>query len=291
MTSGVKRAKKAKIKWYMRNVEDALEGMEVLTLEERGAYNTVLDLIYFKRNRLRDDPALISGHCRCSVRKWNLIRQRLLELGKLYVDNSGGDPILRNPRADIDVETALSSIESAISHGSVGGQISAERRRTSSNNNGVAQPPPQGTPQGSPQQTKTKKEINTTDRLSSVSEDGRAAQPVGLALPSSILSPAQAEPLNRLRDLLEPAVFAAWFEEPGLTVEPDSTGKKTIIAHPKAFAANWINAHFTKELNTVYGRDRWTVVAQDQKPAPASKPAAPVPDPKTPAGTPTPEKL
>jgi len=33
-------------RWYKRDPNAALEGMAVLTLEERGAYNTVLDLIY-----------------------------------------------------------------------------------------------------------------------------------------------------------------------------------------------------------------------------------------------------
>ena len=34
------------VKWYKRDPNAALTGMASLTLEERGAYNTILDLIY-----------------------------------------------------------------------------------------------------------------------------------------------------------------------------------------------------------------------------------------------------
>ena len=34
------------LKWYKRDPDAALSGMFELTLEERGAYNTILDLIY-----------------------------------------------------------------------------------------------------------------------------------------------------------------------------------------------------------------------------------------------------
>ena len=34
------------LKWYKRDPRAALTGMMQLTLEERGAYNTILDLIY-----------------------------------------------------------------------------------------------------------------------------------------------------------------------------------------------------------------------------------------------------
>ena len=42
-------------RWYKRDPNAALEGMAVLTLEERGAYNTVLDLIYTHDGSVDDD--------------------------------------------------------------------------------------------------------------------------------------------------------------------------------------------------------------------------------------------
>lgn len=75
-----------KIAWYKRDPRAALTGMMELTLEERGAYNTVLDLIYDRAGDLRDDERFIAGWCGCDVRVWRRIRARLLALGKLYVD-------------------------------------------------------------------------------------------------------------------------------------------------------------------------------------------------------------
>src|SRR6266851_1212677 len=76
-----------KAPWYKRYTDAALTGMMVLTLEERGAYNTVLDLIYNEGGRYQDDDGLICGWLRCNRRTWHRIKSRLLERGKLYVED------------------------------------------------------------------------------------------------------------------------------------------------------------------------------------------------------------
>lgn len=88
--------------WYKRFVENALVGMKALTLEERGAYNTVLDLIYLHGGTLNDDNKFITGWLGVDVRIWKRIKVRLLALGKLRLD--GGK--LRNDRADVEVPKA-----------------------------------------------------------------------------------------------------------------------------------------------------------------------------------------
>lgn len=98
-----------KIHWYKRDPRAALTGMMELTLEERGAYNTVLDLIYDRGGDLPDDERFIAGWCRCDVRVWKRIRERLLNLGKLYVANGK----LHNSRADAGLLEALGRIASA----------------------------------------------------------------------------------------------------------------------------------------------------------------------------------
>lgn len=98
-----------RLKWYKRDPDAALAGMACLTLEERGAYNTVLDLIYSHEGNLQDDDRYISNWLRCDVRVWKRIKQRLLDLEKLYVN--GG--ILRNPKADVVIDKALSVSTSA----------------------------------------------------------------------------------------------------------------------------------------------------------------------------------
>lgn len=102
-----------KIRWYSRDPNAALTGMANLTLEERGAYNTVLDLIYTHDGAVDDDPRFISGWCRCDVRVWKRIRERLLSLGKLY--KAGGQ--LRNERCDAEVLRALGRLNCSIEAG------------------------------------------------------------------------------------------------------------------------------------------------------------------------------
>jgi hypothetical protein len=90
------------LKWYKRDPRAALTGMRGLTLEERGAYNTILDLIYCHDGTLEDNPREICHELHCNIRTWKRLKARLLELGKLYV-HAG---CLRNARADNEVINA-----------------------------------------------------------------------------------------------------------------------------------------------------------------------------------------
>lgn len=125
--------------WYKRDPEAALDGMRELTLEERGAYNTVLDLIYMRKNRLPDDERFIAGWLGVDVRVWRRLRARLVgtlvdgaveEGKKLYVK----DGCIRNMKADIVInswldKSVMSSEAALIRHGKSG--------RESSYNNGM----------------------------------------------------------------------------------------------------------------------------------------------------------
>jgi len=97
-----------KLHWYKRDPDAALGGMMGLTLEERGAYNTVLDLIYSHADRLPDDDRFLAGWCNCDVRVWRRLKDRLIELGKLTAE--GG--LIRNGRATSGVDEALSRVAS-----------------------------------------------------------------------------------------------------------------------------------------------------------------------------------
>ena len=65
------------LKWYKRDPKAALHGMIGLTLEEKGAYNVILDLIYINDGRLLDEPKvnLIYG-LNGDPRTWRRIRDR-----------------------------------------------------------------------------------------------------------------------------------------------------------------------------------------------------------------------
>lgn len=114
-----------RLKWYKRDPDAALSGMFELTLEERGAYNTVLDLIYSRDGELPDDDRWIAGWMRCDVRVWRRIKARLIEAGKLYVSCMK----LRNQRADATILEGLSMVGSRTEAGRTGGIKSGEVRR------------------------------------------------------------------------------------------------------------------------------------------------------------------
>jgi len=90
-----------RLKWYKRDPRAALAGMRKLTLEERGAYNTILDLIYIHDGALEDDPRMLCHELHCNIQRWQRIKARLLDLGKLYVHNG----CLHNERADDEVQS------------------------------------------------------------------------------------------------------------------------------------------------------------------------------------------
>ena len=69
--------------WHRRYHSDALTGMLSLTLEERGAYQTVLDMIYDRGGPIADHDRVLAGYMGCSVRKWRSLREKLIASGKL----------------------------------------------------------------------------------------------------------------------------------------------------------------------------------------------------------------
>lgn len=97
------------IKWYKRDPSAALNGMMELDLQERGAYNTVLDLIYSRDGNLPNDDRFIAGWLRVDVRVWKRIKTTLIDRGKLFI----ADGMIRNERADVEVLAALSRVASA----------------------------------------------------------------------------------------------------------------------------------------------------------------------------------
>lgn len=123
--------------WYRRFPDNFITGTVALTLEEKGAYNVVIDMIYARGGPVPDEPRHIAGICNCSVRKWNAIRQRLLEMGKLVLVEGH----LSNPRADEELENAAKTARELAENGAKGGNKSAENKATYKKNNGLGQAP------------------------------------------------------------------------------------------------------------------------------------------------------
>lgn len=91
------------IGWYKRDPAAALRGMRSLTPEQRGIYNTVLDLIYDSANELIDDDRFVAGNCNCDIRVYRRVKKHLIEAEKLYV----AEGFLRNYTADEAVANLL----------------------------------------------------------------------------------------------------------------------------------------------------------------------------------------
>lgn len=121
--------------WYRRFPDNFIAGTVGLSLEEKGAYSLLLDLMYVRGGPVPDEPRFIAGVCGCSVRKWNAIRQRLLDLGKI----SSNDGFLTNHRAEVELENAAKTARNLAENGAKGGEKSAENRAAAKKFNGLAQ--------------------------------------------------------------------------------------------------------------------------------------------------------
>lgn len=121
--------------WYRRFPDNFIAGTVGLTLEEKGAYSLVLDLIYVRGGPVPDEPRYIAGICNCSVRKWNAIRNRLIDLGKI----EARDGLITNHRAEKEIEKAAKTARERAESGAKGGNKSAENRADTNENNNIGQ--------------------------------------------------------------------------------------------------------------------------------------------------------
>ncbi|MDB5531542.1 MAG: hypothetical protein JWR51_4645 [Devosia sp.] len=125
--------------WYRRFPDNFIAGTAGLTLEEKGAYSLVLDLMYVRGGPIPDEPRYIAGVCNCSVRKWNAIRARLIQVGKITVV----DGCLMNARAEKELENAAKDARELAENGAKGGNKTAENRTASSKTNSLGAAPVQ----------------------------------------------------------------------------------------------------------------------------------------------------
>ena len=119
--------------WYARSPRKALDGMRHLTLEQRGAYDTLLDLIYERGGPVPDDDRWLSGWMGVSPRRWRQIRQELLDLGRIVAKGSGRDAVLSDEKAEIELSEAEKRRAQKAAAGAKGGQNSGKSRRNSEN--------------------------------------------------------------------------------------------------------------------------------------------------------------
>ncbi|WP_299438933.1 YdaU family protein [uncultured Rhodospira sp.] len=122
--------------WYKRYGGDFIAGTMELSLEEKGAYSIVLDLLYDRAHPIPDDPQYIARVCGCSTRRWKIIRDRLLVADKLYITDDGEH--LSNRRFDRESPPSQKTGEKRRKNGAKGGEKSAEKRPKRNENNDIA---------------------------------------------------------------------------------------------------------------------------------------------------------
>lgn len=88
--------------FYRRDPGAALAGMAGMSLEERGVYNTIIDLLYLTWRPVEDNRAYIAGHCGCAVQKLNPLINRLIAAGKLVRFEEGGQAYISNPKFEAE---------------------------------------------------------------------------------------------------------------------------------------------------------------------------------------------
>lgn len=96
------------MRWYKRDPDAALAGMIGLTPEERGIYNTVIDLLYSRDGELPEDDRFFARACECRPQVWRRVRNSLLTKGKLYYRQDGK---LTANRVVNELQTASKRIE------------------------------------------------------------------------------------------------------------------------------------------------------------------------------------
>jgi uncharacterized protein YdaU (DUF1376 family) len=87
--------------FHKRYHSDALAGFMALTLEERGAYQTLLDLMYDRGGPIADNERLLAGYMGVSLRKWKSLRDDLIGKGKIHLTDEG---LLSNSRVEKELE-------------------------------------------------------------------------------------------------------------------------------------------------------------------------------------------
>ncbi|MBN8978030.1 MAG: YdaU family protein [Rhizobiales bacterium] len=119
--------------WYKRFPADFIAGTVHLSAEEKGVYSTLLDLLYLKHAPIVDDGKELARICGCSTRRFNCIKQTLIDRGKITVN----DGKISNPRFDRQNLSEKKEAEKFEINGRKGGDKSAEKRASNNENSAL----------------------------------------------------------------------------------------------------------------------------------------------------------
>lgn len=74
------------MRFYKRDPDRALSGMTELSLQQRGAYNTILDTLYARDGILRNDDEMLRRIMGCHGNEWRAVKVALIEAGKIWIE-------------------------------------------------------------------------------------------------------------------------------------------------------------------------------------------------------------
>jgi uncharacterized protein YdaU (DUF1376 family) len=77
------------VKFYKRFPDSALAGMAELTLEQVGAYNLILDVLYSRDGIVPDDDVLVGRLIGRHWRTWRVLKEQLIAAGKIQITADG----------------------------------------------------------------------------------------------------------------------------------------------------------------------------------------------------------
>lgn len=180
---------KGRLPYHRRFHGDAITGYMGLTLEERGAYSTLLDYLYDRRAPLIPNFRLLAGFLDVSVRKAEAVIESLIEKGKLYRLEDGS---ISNHRFEKELENSAKTSDDKAEIGRLGGLKSAEVRKKHKQNKDESKADAN---QGASLSTSTSR---TTARKKKKKErsdtTGDATASSGGSTPPASLPPAVVEP-------------------------------------------------------------------------------------------------
>lgn len=119
--------------YHFRYHDDALRGYRKLSLEERGAYTTMLDLMYSDQEYLQDNERIIAAELGVSTRKYRSLRDSLIRKGKIYFVSEG---VLSNRRFEEEIAERFKRSLSAQTQGKLGGRKKHENEKLRNKING-----------------------------------------------------------------------------------------------------------------------------------------------------------
>lgn len=114
------------MKWYKHDPSAALAGMIGLTIEERGAYYTLIDLCYARAPKNYVTDVLVAQALGCRPQVWRRLKASLIAKGKVreVLHEDGNTKLLPNR-----VESEVVSAEFLSSNMARLGKLSALKRR------------------------------------------------------------------------------------------------------------------------------------------------------------------